>query len=178
MKNEDLRIRRTRRLLFRALITLLQKPKATFKKVSVQQICDEAMVHRSTFYMHFHDKYDLFIKGLEKIEGTISIEERRARLKNPFSELAKGDMKEAIDHILLRNQDDAHLMTLFQASIKERIQDDILSLSSENLSSEIPPEIQAEFYAGAIATLHLWWLQNGKHEPVEKMDHYFKLLCK
>ena len=61
MKNNnektDLRVRRTYKLLSDALISLMKvKP---FEKISVMDICNEAMVHRATFYTHFEDKYQL-----------------------------------------------------------------------------------------------------------------------
>ena len=54
----DLRIKRSRKYLIEALFTLMKnKP---FQKISVNDITQEAMVNRSTFYAHFTDKYDLF----------------------------------------------------------------------------------------------------------------------
>lgn len=48
---------RTHALLRSSLFTLLLvRP---FEKISLTDICRQAMIPRSTFYRHFHDKYDL-----------------------------------------------------------------------------------------------------------------------
>ena len=48
---------RTDKAIKQALITLLKiKP---FEKITVQDILDETPVTRSTFYKHFHDKYEI-----------------------------------------------------------------------------------------------------------------------
>ena len=57
MKKEDLRITKTKRDLRHALLELLKTNQ--FEKITVADICDEAMVNRMTFYKHFKDKYDL-----------------------------------------------------------------------------------------------------------------------
>lgn len=58
----DLRVRRSREYLIRALFTLAQdKP---LQKITVRDITEEAMVNRSTFYAHFVDKYDLFTTAI------------------------------------------------------------------------------------------------------------------
>ncbi|WP_276517089.1 hypothetical protein [Mammaliicoccus sciuri] len=44
----DLRVQKTYKLLHTSLITLLEKQ--SFDEITVQSICDEAMVHRTTFY--------------------------------------------------------------------------------------------------------------------------------
>lgn len=54
---EDLRVRRTRTTLQRALIELTVEK--GFAAVTVRDICERAMVNRSTFYRHYIDKYDL-----------------------------------------------------------------------------------------------------------------------
>ena len=56
-KATDLRVRRTCSLLSLALVNLMQT--RSFDKISVMHICERAMVHRATFYLHFEDKYDL-----------------------------------------------------------------------------------------------------------------------
>jgi AcrR family transcriptional regulator len=57
-KTEDLRVRRTRKLLMDAFTELVLTK--GFQTLTVQQIADRAMVHRATFYDHFVDKYALF----------------------------------------------------------------------------------------------------------------------
>ena len=48
---------RTDKAIKQALITLLRtKP---FEKITVQDILDETPVTRSTFYKHYHDKYEI-----------------------------------------------------------------------------------------------------------------------
>jgi AcrR family transcriptional regulator len=54
---DDLRVRRTRALLQKALVELtIEKG---FTEVTVRDITQRAMVNRSTFYHHYLDKYDL-----------------------------------------------------------------------------------------------------------------------
>ena len=62
----DLRTLRTYTLLQKALLELLSKQ--SFDSIKVNDICNVAMIHRTTFYSHFSDKYELLdyvIKNLE-----------------------------------------------------------------------------------------------------------------
>ena len=61
---EDLRIRRTRKLIWEALLSLLQEQ--PFATISVRTISERAMVHRATFYTHFQDKYALIDYGIRE----------------------------------------------------------------------------------------------------------------
>ena len=56
-KKLDPRVVRTRRDLVAAMFSLLKHK--TFTQITVQQIADEAIIHRGTFYAHFEDKFDL-----------------------------------------------------------------------------------------------------------------------
>jgi len=62
----DLRVKRTYKLLLDALVGLLEEK--TFEEIHVTDICEKAMVHRTTFYKHFEDKYHLLRFGLEEIQ--------------------------------------------------------------------------------------------------------------
>ena len=57
-KKEDLRIRRTKKLLSNALFELIKKK--PFDKVSVCDICDAAMVHRATLLFTFQRQIRTF----------------------------------------------------------------------------------------------------------------------
>src|SRR5580700_11065095 len=62
-RKPDRRIRQTRSRLGNALIALIQeKP---IDEVTVQEVLDRASVGRSTFYLHYRDKEDLFLSGFE-----------------------------------------------------------------------------------------------------------------
>ncbi|MDN5809217.1 MAG: TetR/AcrR family transcriptional regulator, partial [Staphylococcus equorum] len=59
MNEKDLRVIKTKRALSKSFYDLLEKQ--PFSTITVNQICNEALVHRTTFYKHFYDKYDLLI---------------------------------------------------------------------------------------------------------------------
>lgn len=62
---------RTDKAIRQALITLLKnKP---FEKITVQDILDETPVTRSTFYKHYHDKYEIVEKMQEEFLASQSI---------------------------------------------------------------------------------------------------------
>ncbi|MGN3995039.1 fatty acid efflux pump transcriptional regulator FarR, partial [Staphylococcus aureus] len=57
MKETDLRVIKTKKALSSSLLQLLEQQ--LFQTITVNLICDNALVHRTTFYKHFYDKYDL-----------------------------------------------------------------------------------------------------------------------
>lgn len=83
-KKEDLRIKKTYRALINALHLILSHQ--NFNQITVNDLCEEALVSRATFYVHFNDKYDLLkywlldikkdiirdIEEYEKIETTVN----------------------------------------------------------------------------------------------------------
>ncbi len=54
----DLRIVKTRKALFDTFLEFLQQE--GFDSITVNALCEKAMVRRATFYKHFADKYDFF----------------------------------------------------------------------------------------------------------------------
>jgi hypothetical protein len=62
---EDLRVVKTQNALYNALATLIKK--RCFKKITVNDICTEALVSRAAFYNHFNDKYDLARSWLKQL---------------------------------------------------------------------------------------------------------------
>ncbi|MBH4729974.1 fatty acid efflux pump transcriptional regulator FarR, partial [Staphylococcus aureus] len=56
MKETDLRVIKTKKALSSSLLQLLEQH--LFQTITVNQLCHNALVHRTTFYKHFYDKYD------------------------------------------------------------------------------------------------------------------------
>jgi AcrR family transcriptional regulator len=73
-ETEDLRIRRTRKLLQQAFIELTVEK--GFAALTVRDITERAMVNRSTFYRHYLDKYDLLEKYMDEVFELTNIAEK------------------------------------------------------------------------------------------------------
>ena len=86
---EDLRVRRTRKLLRQALVELtIEKG---FAAVTVQDIAERAMVNRATFYRHYLDKYDLLDQYTNEIYDVPASQEPRPAAQ------ASGVARERVD---------------------------------------------------------------------------------
>lgn len=120
---EDLRIRRTKTFLMQALIRLMEKQ--SFEQISVIDICNEALVHRATFYKHYKDKYDLLTNTLETLKVYIfadNASERAGRLHQ------KRDFK--LHHTPCRSAD----LKPFQLVFKQKNSAALFGLRSFKLS--------------------------------------------
>ena len=62
----DLRIVKTKKVLFDTLIKLMRQK--NFDKIKISDICDEALINRSTFYAHYEDKYELLDDFIEDLK--------------------------------------------------------------------------------------------------------------
>jgi len=62
---EDRRIRKTKKAFYAALIELLKENE--LRNIGVQELCDLADSHRSTFYYHYSDIYALYDELESKI---------------------------------------------------------------------------------------------------------------
>lgn len=65
MNSEDRRVRKTRKALQVALAELMNEKE--LRKITVQELADQADVHRATFYTHYQDVYDLYTKLEDQI---------------------------------------------------------------------------------------------------------------
>lgn len=54
----DLRIYKTYKALHEAFTEILEHK--SFEDLTVNELCDKAMIRRATFYKHFADKYEYF----------------------------------------------------------------------------------------------------------------------
>ncbi len=71
MRTEDKRVVKTKKAIFRALLSLL--PSAPITDITITDICREAMINRKTFYCHYKSAFLAFV-DMESliIQGIIS----------------------------------------------------------------------------------------------------------
>src|SRR3954464_6284653 len=66
---ENLRLRRTQKLLREALVELIEE--RGFDALTVGELTSRAMVSRAAFYRNYHDKYDLVEQIFEDVMSTL-----------------------------------------------------------------------------------------------------------
>ena len=69
MPELDRRVRRTRRILHEALISLILEK--GYGRITVQDILDRADVGRSTFYVHYRDKEALLVTSFDDLRDEL-----------------------------------------------------------------------------------------------------------
>lgn len=172
-KKGDLRVRRTDKLLWDALTDLLSIPGKEFNSITVNEICEKAMVHRTTFYKHFKDKYDLLFFGFSKFNEEfiqISLEER---IEQPFQSLEKMPSHELFDNIMQTQKNDAIFSHYIAQYNKEALKLLLIELAQRGKRFAVPIEIITEFYSGVLSSLSAWWARNGHRVSAMQMDQYF-----
>ncbi len=179
---EDLRIVRTKKLLKDAIFRLLQeKP---IEDITVNEICDRAMVHRTTFYKHYEDKYHLLAGLMQELQFTLLPPEELALhagnrrelylllADRIFSYLAEN--RTAYIRILEHNKSDVVLRMLYEMSVKSV--KDFVTGTDQEVCGEVPAAAAARFYAGGLSSLAIWYLQSGQNTVLEDMRRYVTVL--
>ena len=178
-KKEDLRVRRTKKLLSNALFELIRKK--PFEKITVCDICEEAMVHRATFYSHYSDKDELLVH---------SIDEHLPMTAADLGPEGASDSRGIVEGIINYVADNRDVFTsIFKRnsaySISDRIQrmfsNKLLGLVTERIKNgaviNVSPEFWADFYAGACISVVRKWLGGDlKVSKTELIDNLNTLL--
>ncbi|MDM5246183.1 TetR/AcrR family transcriptional regulator [Lysinibacillus sp. G4S2] len=169
----DLRIRRTHKLLSEALFELMTQSKQKYSSITINQICDRAMVHRTTFYQHFEDKNALLAFGFKQVQEEVSIAPLSDRLTKPFQVMEQFLHHKELGKILESQMDDEQFINFITYQTREmKIQEDEELLRISN-NHTIPFDLIIEYHSGVITTLSTWWLQNRNDVSAKEMDQYF-----
>ncbi len=176
--------KRTLKALRKALKELLQEK--SLEQISIQELCDKAMVSRGTFYNYFYDKYDLLNYDWSQIQLEIDPQYRGIELesinyeeymhlflKNLINYLSK--KREAYNMIIINNAN-----SIFFANMHEYIGEQIyLKLREANNINEefkIPLELLAKIYANIIMTIGKWWIKSGEKYTEKDVYDFFTII--
>jgi AcrR family transcriptional regulator len=175
----DLRVRRTHKLLWEALMTELSQ--RSFEEITVKEICERAMVHRSTFYKHYEDKYALLEQGMRQMYNDLVASEEHMppgaySLDHPPPHFVR-----LFEHVA-QHQQFYRLMLCgegigrFQKLIKDYVAEVALTRMGElaltNRHPGVPPAMQVQFLAGAVISTIAWWLEKDMSYSPQQMALY------
>ena len=174
-RKPDLRIRRTRSLLSNALVALMQEK--SINKITVQEVLARAVVGRSTFYLHYRNRDDLFLcvleDGLEMWSTALLRKRERSYRIAPVEEffMHVGDAKKLYRALV----DSGRIHVFFelaQGYFARSILRHLRDIGPKDLvQSELDARSQA--LAGSLLSLLKWWLDRGARESPKAMDELF-----
>ena len=183
-KKDDLRIRGTYKLLSESLLDLLSENK--FEDISVTDICEKAMIHRTTFYKHFEDKYQLLKFCVKEFQINFSKENNFDYKFNNLTDYYINTMKNILEFItspknksqfvaLLKNNRNS-IQTIFHETIVEDVILKLEDVKKNGNEFSVPIPMIAEFYAGAIISVIRWWFESDMTISVEDLIRYSTFL--
>ncbi|HEU5346399.1 MAG TPA: TetR/AcrR family transcriptional regulator [Ktedonobacterales bacterium] len=174
----DLRVRRTRKLLWEALMAeMAERP---FEQISVLDICERAMVHRTTFYKHYEDKYALLEQGMRQMYTALLLEHQHLPLNSYSVEHPPPYFVRLFEHVAQHER--FYRLALggdgigrFQRLLRDYFADVVASRMREEHPAadlQLPIAIHAHFLAGAILSLLAWWLERDMPLTPTEMARY------
>ena len=179
-KKQDLRVIKTKNLLYQTLIELMKDK--TFEEIKVSDICSKAMVNRSTFYAHYEDKYELlldFINNLKeelvielnKNENNLNTREYYIKLISLFLDHIE-NKKNIYNSIMINNRNSIMMDILLSV-----VNDDILNkIKSNDIDTKVPSDIIAKFYLGGVINLGVEWLRDSTKYTKDEIIKYLEIL--
>lgn len=174
-----MRVTRTVRDFENALITLLETN--SFEHLTVDQICKEALLHRSSFYRYFSDKYDLLEQTLNAqinklTENTDSEDDI---IKQLLSYIDKH--KEVIRHLApnsARSSLYTEILNILSQILLDRRDIETNDPIVLALRKSDNPEMLAYVLSGAIIGTFYWWQGNNYDVPTEDVIKFARKATK
>jgi AcrR family transcriptional regulator len=179
----DLRIIKTKKILFDTLIKLMKQK--NFERIKISDICEEALINRSTFYAHYEDKYDLLMDLFEEQTLTVlkelNVNENKSVSKKYLMDLLSiiinhiDENKEIYNAILVNNRNGILIDFLIDATERDFLQR--IKNNNKVVISNIPIDTIVKFYAGGLINIGISWLtEKEKYTKEEILSYIDKLI--
>ncbi|ALN77581.1 TetR/AcrR family transcriptional regulator [Staphylococcus agnetis] len=139
MNKQDLRVLKTQKAFMHAFTELL-KTKA-FDRITVQDLCDRALVQRSTFYRHYKDKYHLLTCATEHALTRIT-QEHVSAIRSDNATLR---LEQYIDNLLTYVYDN---QVILRHVISHYMHDEVTSIIYKQVYLAVRQQTHAELLSG------------------------------
>lgn len=175
----DLRVIKTRANIKNTFIELLSKK--AFNEITIQNILDQALINRSTFYKHYSDKYELAEQLIDEImkKATVFITERFSNMKDDelFSIIYKAyeyvyDHRKIILALWKIRTDKLHPYDDLQDLLKRYCMEYLTDHNASKDSSML--DYYSTLYASLGLTTIKWILESGNESDIAKIIEQFK----
>lgn len=157
---------KTKQILANTLLRLLEvKP---FSKITVNELCEQSMIVRSTFYLHFQDKYELLsycLKGISKELDALM--ENHAPKEFFMVMLGKCQEKEKVFYHIFEGELNMELLEMFYQFSSRYLALVLEEKLSQGALLPGPVESVTAFYVSGLVGMTLRWIKSNYQIPKE-----------
>lgn len=165
---QDIRVTKTQNALAETLVALLEKK--PFDRITVNDICTDALVSRSTFYLHFEDKYQLFRFCLNRERDAIAqLAPQMDQRDVILAILARIKRSENLYRNMLRAEMNTELSDMLRDHLKRPFEAGLLSRERQGDTLCGSVGLLASFYAAGMAGAILHWITTDYEASLEDM---------
>lgn len=184
MKKTDLRIIRTKKSIREAFLNLLEIK--AYKEISIQNIADEAMINRNTFYAHYQDK-DYMLESLvtESIDGLrrqlpeITVENNQMDVRTVMTDILKYIERNLRFYQLMKKNDDiSHISYQIKNVLGNHLLDGLRKQQNINKAEERLFRIVNEYKLQGILGLILVWIDNYTEYSIDELVNIMFIINK
>ena len=188
MNNNDLRsdrrVNRTRRQLRDAMMSLVLE--RGYNAVTIEDITERADLGRTTFYLHYHSKYDLLVETLEEITRDLKVQvEHQADMEknqgiqtNPVTVVFRHVEENRNLYRIILKGEGSIISSKVRDIMVEGVRDFLMKRLEENTNKipEIPLDVVVGYFASAMMGFIAWWLDKDlPYTGEEASDLFMKL---
>lgn len=165
-----------KRDIWNTLYELLNEKNSFFKDIRIKDICEKGEFHRSTFYRHFKDKYDLLEYGLAILWKDYFDVQKTLRLINPFQSATEFYNNSKGRELFSKQLNDELFNEVATAFLVKRMTSDILNELEVTANNKLPRDLLADFLVETIMTIDNWNKEQLTLITPEKLDEYYHVL--
>lgn len=158
----------TKEILANTFMDLLEKK--PFRKISVNELCENSMIVRSTFYLHFQDKYELLSYCLNHIFLELEALMKTHETKDFFIVfLKKCEEKERIFYNLFETEINEELIEMVYQYLSRYIAKCLEEKAAKGELLPGPVESVTAFYVSGLVGMTFQWIKSGYKLPKETL---------
>ena len=181
----DRRVRRTKKMLHSALISLVLEK--NYDSITVQEILDRADTGRSTFYAHFKSRDELLTSGIYELRDTLESAIQSNRSRSKPHENVIGFSLQMFQHASEYREVyyalvNTHGWPIFRQCLEEMF-DEIMRRECKaeiqrikKSDSDVPVDLFVHYLTAGFFSVLTWWLGRRSRLTPLQINEIFRFL--
>lgn len=167
MESNDLRVQKTKKALKDTFKSMFLA--TNFENITIKELCNQAMVNRRTFYLHYNSIDDILNEILEELATEFSL------YTNGYDHFANPE-RIVKDYFIFTNDRplfEKMNINLDYNYIREIVNDKVKNIATDNFKSimsynEFTKNMISSYLNSATVNMYKTWVKDGKKVPIEE----------